>query len=107
MSRLACDRPQPEKSRFGRENPRKSDAQNRGPSRSPGASPGPVERLADEPAEHATGGNQMIAGDCQLCRVALAVFRIERRSGPSVFAVRLHIGKQLLADLGGAARFLL
>src|SRR6202042_244603 len=60
-----------------------------GHSRGPGAGPGPVERLADEAAEHATGRNQMIARECQLRRVALAILGIERRAGPGIFAVRL------------------
>src|SRR5580698_7512941 len=62
----------------------------------------PVERLADEPAEHAACGGEMVAGERELCRVVFAVLGIECGPHPGVFAVRLHVGEQLLADFGRA-----
>ena len=47
-------------------------------------SAGPVERLADKSAEHAAGGDEMVARKPQLRRIVPAVFGIERGPGPGI-----------------------
>src|SRR5690348_14003136 len=71
-----------------------------------GSSPdsGPAERFADEPAEHAAGGDEMVAGEGHLAGIAAPVLGIERASGPGVLAPRLHVEEHLLADPARAVR---
>jgi hypothetical protein len=46
--------------------------------------PGPVQRLADEAAEHAACGDETIAGKRHLAGVAFAVLGVERGSGQAL-----------------------
>src|SRR5271170_2964037 len=67
----------------------------------------PAEGLADEPAEHAARGGEMVARERDLAGVALAVLGIIRGSGPGIGAVRLHVEEHLFADLTRTFRVLL
>ena len=57
--------------------------------------------LADQAAEHAAAGLELLADQNHLAAVGAAVFRVEGLAGPTVLVGAHHVEKHLLADMSG------